>query len=75
MNLPLLVGFWLGKLLLPDEPLPFNFEMKMMDDKYVMIISNATEEITCNDVSFKGDSMFVKVPVFDSEFRLKVDSI
>jgi thiol-disulfide isomerase/thioredoxin len=74
MNLPLLVGFWLGKLLLPDEPLPFNFEMKMMDDKYVMIISNATEEITCNDVSFKGDSMFVKVPVFDSEFRLKVDS-
>lgn len=74
MNIAFLVGMWLGKLLIPDQQLPFNFEMKLNEDKYVMIIHNASEEIICDDVTFKNDSMFVKVPVFDSEFRLKVDS-
>lgn len=74
MNIAFLVGMWLGKLLLPEQQLPFNFEMKLKDEKYVMIIHNAVEEIVCDDVTFKNDSMFVKVPVFDSEFRLKVDS-
>lgn len=74
MNIAFLVGMWLGKLLIPEQQLPFNFEMKLKEDKYIMIIHNNLEEIICDDVTFKNDSMFVKMPVFDSEFRLKVDS-
>jgi len=66
-------GIWLGQLLIPGQLLPFNFELVEEGNKPVMIIHNATERIRCDEISLVGDSMFIRMPFFDSEFRLKND--
>jgi thiol-disulfide isomerase/thioredoxin len=71
-TLHLLLGMWRAVLTLPGADLPFNYEMKNDDGKYVMIIHNAEERIIADEVTIAGDSLFIKLPVFDSEFRLKV---
>lgn len=71
-TLSLLWGIWLGQLTMQGEKLPFNFELKEEQGKPVMIIHNATERIRCDEITFRNDSMIVRMPVFDSEFHLKV---
>lgn len=72
MPISLLIGFWLGLLQLPDASLPFQFEIATHDGTPVMIIQNADERIVCDEVSLLGDSIFIKLPLYDSEFRLKI---
>lgn len=72
-SLHLLLGLWRATLALPDAPLPFNFEMKQENGKYVMEIINGEERIDADEITIKDDSMFVHLPVFDSEFRLKME--
>jgi peroxiredoxin len=74
MPISLLIGFWLGLLQLPDAALPFQFEIALHDGTPVMIIQNADERIVCDEVTMQGDSIFIKLPLYDSEFRLKVSS-
>lgn len=71
MNLALLIGIWLGTLQMQGTTLPFRFEITKHDNKPVMIIFNADEQIVCDEVSVKGDSVFVTLPLYNSEFRLK----
>ncbi len=49
--------------------LPFNFDVKYKGKKPNIIIKNADERITVDEISIKGDSIFFKMPVFDTEFR------
>ncbi len=72
MPISLLLGFWLGILQLPDASLPFQFELKQHDGTPVMIIHNADERIICDEVTMQGDSIFIKLPLYNSEFRLKI---
>ena len=72
MPISLLLGFWLGILQLPDASLPFQFELKQHDGTSVMIIHNAEERIICDEVTMQGDSIFIKLPLYNSEFRLKI---
>lgn len=72
MPISLLIGFWLGLLQLPDAALPFQFEIAQHDGTPVMIIQNADERIVCDEVTMLGDSIFIKLPLYDSEFRLKI---
>ncbi|MFN0188099.1 MAG: hypothetical protein ACKVQV_05305, partial [Bacteroidia bacterium] len=72
MPISLLIGFWLGILQLPDASLPFQFELKQHDGTPVMIIQNAEEQIICDEITMHGDSIFIKLPLYDSEFRLKI---
>ena len=73
-SIQILLGIWRATLALPDAPLPFNFEIKQQQGKYVMEIINGDEHIRADEITFKDDSMFVRLPVFDSEFRLKIDN-
>lgn len=69
---PLTKGFWRGVLNLNlITELPFNFEIKSTDGKYSLEIINASEKIKVEDVFLIDDSLFIKMPVFDSEFRCK----
>lgn len=74
-------GAWRG-VLFPDTAdasleLPFNFELKKKDTSYTITILNAEERIEVEEVSLLGDSVFIRMPVFDSEFkcRLSDDSL
>lgn len=73
-SIQILLGIWRATLTLPDAPLPFNFEMKHQQGKYVMEIINGEEHIHADEITFKDDSIFVHLPVYDSEFRLKVEN-
>ena len=65
-------GAWRGLLKLNDSTqLPFNFEVKYDLDIYSVVFSNAEEKIIANEIAIKGDSVFIKMPVFDSEFKCK----
>lgn len=72
-NIGLLLGMWLGQLFLPGQPLPFNFEIKKENEKIVFVIHNAEERIVCDITDVRGDSMFVRLPVFDSEIKIHIE--
>src|ERR1700746_2737836 len=65
-------GTWRGVLTLNDSTgLPFNFEVKNELEIYSVIFMNAKERIVANEIVMKGDSVFIQMPVFDSEFRCR----
>jgi thiol-disulfide isomerase/thioredoxin len=66
------VGMHRGVLMLDTVAkveLPFNFEVKREGKREVLIIRNAEERIMVRDLRFSGDSLFIFLPVFDTEFR------
>ncbi|SHM69721.1 peroxiredoxin family protein [Mucilaginibacter sp. OK098] len=66
-------GIWRG--ILKNESkheLPFNFEVSNVAGHQQIAIINGAEHYKVPDVTTKGDSVFVKMPLFDSEFRLKL---
>jgi thiol-disulfide isomerase/thioredoxin len=74
------LGIWRGALLLNSEKnteLPFNFEIKTIKGKLNVIIHNAQERITIEEVVLKKDSLNFKMPIFDTEFKTQLtgDSI
>ena len=65
-------GIWRGVLKLNDSiDLPFNFEIKNSADKFSINIINQNERISVTELVLKTDSVFIQMPVFNSEFRLK----
>lgn len=65
-------GTWRGILKnKTDHELPFNFTIKDTAGRQQMTIINGNEHFKVTDVTTKGDSVFIKMPLFDSEFRLK----
>ena len=63
-------GSWCGVLQLNDSTdLPFNFEVKNHSGKISLDIINAEERIPVDEISFLKDSIFIRMPVYDSEFR------
>ncbi len=72
-------GEWRGVLLIDknDESaeLPFNFSYTKSDGgKSEIIITNADEKVSTNEIIFSGDSIFIKMPVFKDEIRAKIMS-
>lgn len=69
---PLKMGTWRGVLKMKTgDELPFNFEVKGANDKQQIAIINGSENFAVPDVRLDGDSVFIKMPLFDSEFKLK----
>jgi thiol-disulfide isomerase/thioredoxin len=70
-NEKLQIGEWQAKLLREDgNNIVFNFEVISAGDSLRWIIKNGKEQIEVNDISIKGDSVFVAMPVFESYFKL-----
>ncbi|WP_295769836.1 TlpA disulfide reductase family protein [uncultured Mucilaginibacter sp.] len=66
-------GIWRGILKPATGEVPFNFEVAQEAGKKVIYILNASERFKVNDIQTKADSLFIHMPLFDSEFRLKQD--
>jgi thiol-disulfide isomerase/thioredoxin len=69
---PLKEGQWNAHLQLNDSIfLPIRMSIDYGSKQCQMLIANANEQIIVNEISFVDDSVFIKMPVFDSEFRCK----
>ncbi|MBJ7882634.1 peroxiredoxin family protein [Gelidibacter salicanalis] len=63
-------GHWLGQLQVSaDEKLPFNFEVTSANS---LKITNAQDVILVDEVTYKNDSVFIKMPVFDGYFAVNL---
>jgi len=67
-------GVWRGALkTASDTEIPFNFTVNTVAGKQHIVINNGAERFKVDNVTEKGDSVFIKMPLFDSEFRLKLE--
>ncbi len=65
-------GEWRGVFKLNDTiSMPFSFDVGFDLDIYSVVFTNAEENITASEVSVTADSVFIRMPLFDSEFRCK----
>src|SRR5882762_5950332 len=70
----LTTGTWRGILKTSTgHELPFNFEVSDVAGHQQIAIINGSEHYKVPDVKTVGDSVFIKMPLFDSEFRLKLE--
>src|SRR5690606_11689837 len=61
------VGTWRAHLEVNDTiELPFTFEV---NQDRTLTIFNAEEEILVDDIRYENDSVFIKLPVFESDIR------
>jgi thiol-disulfide isomerase/thioredoxin len=60
-------GFWLAEVEVGDKQiLPFNFRLiRLGDDKYNIELYNADETIKVDEIMVEGDSVIIKMPVFE----------
>jgi thiol-disulfide isomerase/thioredoxin len=66
------LGVWRGVLKTSSgNNLPFNFNLADSAGKPVITIMNGDERLQVTDVKVDGDSVFIHMPLFDSEFRLR----
>src|SRR5215510_15206733 len=66
-------GWYRAELFRPDSiTVPFNFQAKLVGGKMTLFARNATERIKIDGVSYKKDSVFIQMPVFESAFKAKV---
>jgi peroxiredoxin len=66
-------GVWRGALKTASgTEIPFNFEVTNIAGKQHLAIINGAERFKVDNITEQGDSVFIKMPLFDSEFRLKL---
>lgn len=69
-------GIWRGALKTSSgNELPFNFEVKESNGKQVLVIMNGSERIKVTDLKQKKDSLYIHMPLFNSEFKLKLKGV
>ena len=63
-------GIWRGSLLTESgAEIPFNFEVKDSLGKKSLAIFNSEERFVVDEITQKGDSIFIQMPLFDSEIK------
>ncbi|NKI25906.1 TlpA family protein disulfide reductase [Arenibacter sp. 6A1] len=69
-NKELSQGMWLGELeVTKEQKLPFNFMLEKSSlGAYSMAVYNDEETIVINEIAISGDSIVIKMPVFESYF-------
>lgn len=68
-------GSWrFGLMLQEDAELPFMATLNQIGEAYTLTIHNDTEDIQVQEITRWGDSIFIRMPVFDSEFQGKITS-
>ena len=68
-------GVWQAKLHRTDgADIVFNFEVKDTAGKKVLYVLNAADKLLVDEVKVSGDSLFIKMPFFDSEFKTRLVS-
>ena len=73
-------GIWRATLATPGGELPFGLEIRLAEptgdvsSSFIAYIINGEERIAVNDITVTGDSIFLRLPVFDSEIRAEIIS-
>jgi thiol-disulfide isomerase/thioredoxin len=63
-------GNWGAGLLRPDgHSIVFNFEVKQAGSKKFLYLRNAAESLKVDDIHVQGDSIWIRLPFFDSRVR------
>ncbi|MBK8846168.1 MAG: TlpA family protein disulfide reductase [Bacteroidetes bacterium] len=71
----LIIGYWRAVLSLSGgNELPFIMDIHEDGDKTTIEIINAEERIKIDDYRIEGDSIFIRMPLFDSEIRAQLTS-
>lgn len=66
-------GTWRGTLKTASgNDIPFNFIVSDTAGKQQIAIINGAERLKVTDIKSTGDSVFIRMPLFDTEFRLKL---
>jgi peroxiredoxin len=64
----LATGRWRGVITLPEQELPFNFEVEKNEKgTYRMYLINAGERLGLDSVVIKGDSVYIPMHIFDAQ--------
>ncbi len=66
-------GIWRGVITVQEKELPFTFELLKMDKDYVANLKNASEDLLLDEITVRGDSVFMVLHIFDAELRAKID--
>jgi len=69
----ILSGMWRAVLFLPSGELPFQMEFSTQNQQSTAIIINASERIVAKEISYSGDSIFIRLPLYDSEIRAQIN--
>lgn len=65
-------GAWRGDLLRADgRVIRFHFDIRSENKKAVLYVINASEKMRVDKVRFIKDSVFIEMPVFESNFKAK----
>lgn len=66
-------GIWQAKLLRKDSnAIVFNFQWQQVNNKPVLYIINGAERMKVDKIAFAKDSLIIQMPVFESQFRVKM---
>ena len=66
-------SYWQGFIHRPDgNDIPFSFKLEEQNKKTVLYIINDAEKIKVDNIIFTKDSVFIKMPVFESSFKASI---
>jgi len=66
-------GQWRAFLERKDgQQIVFNFEVSQKDGKQVIYVRNAGERLLVDDITKQGDSIFIKMPFYESQLRARI---
>ncbi len=71
-QIELQTGVWRGVIEMQQEQLPFNFEIQKQGTNYTALLRNAEETFTLDEVQLEGDSLFMKLHIFDIDLRARI---
>ena len=64
---------WKATLVREDgNEIPFNIDVVKQPNKTILYVINASERLRVDSVKIIGDSIFIKMPVFESSFKAKM---
>lgn len=67
-------GQWRGEIIYDQVKVPFQFNVRKVNDEFQFILVNGKEEKVLEGVRLKEDSVFVQLDIFDAELRAKYTS-
>jgi thiol-disulfide isomerase/thioredoxin len=71
-QVPLNQGKWYARLLRNDgHQIPFDLDIQQQNGKSIFYIVNGTERIKMENIEKVKDSLIIRMPVFESYFRVK----
>ncbi len=66
-------GPWRGLIALQNQQLPFNFEVIKEGEKFSANLINGEEKILLDEITLKGDSVFIPLHIFDAALVAKIE--